>query len=63
MRKGYKREVFWVYDGARWTFRRTLSVAMSDGQDAIDKLRERCDPEWSDSVEDIAIYRAPPDMR
>jgi hypothetical protein len=38
----------------------SFEAALATANDAIAEYRHQCDPEWSDCVESIAIYEAPP---
>lgn len=45
-----------LYDGGDYSDQPTLKDALSAADDAIDEQKFRCDPEWPEDVENIAIY-------
>lgn len=50
---------FHTFDGDRWSEHDTLQDATEAARSAIEGLRAVCDPEWSDTVEGVAVYEAP----
>lgn len=50
-----------VCDGDRYWIAADMTEARRFADEAITTHRKRCDPEWSDAVESVAIYEAPAD--
>ena len=53
--------IYHVFDGDGWYKFATIEFAKAAAEECIEIIRDNCDPEWPDCVEQVSVYLADED--